>query len=99
MMFISPETWLPERPIMPAGLLAIMLGSSVEAAAPAKAFPSAEAAARRYCVSAWLALRRSAGANRAVCIMAAIPQCGSRGRRCHAVVVARYLRFAAGRHV
>jgi hypothetical protein len=42
-MLISPETWLPERPIMPAGLLAIMLGSSVEAAAPAKAFPSAEA--------------------------------------------------------
>src|ERR1700731_2948003 len=43
MMLISPETWLPERPIMPAGLLAIMLGSSVEVAAPAKAFPSAEA--------------------------------------------------------
>jgi hypothetical protein len=28
---------------MPAGLLAMMLGSSLEAAAPAKALPSAEA--------------------------------------------------------
>lgn len=31
--------------------------------------------------------------------MAAIPQRGSQGRRCHAVVVARYVWFAAGRHV
>src|SRR5207302_2276696 len=33
----------PERPIIPAGLLAMMLGSSLEVAAPAKALPSAAA--------------------------------------------------------
>jgi hypothetical protein len=40
---MSPETWFPESSVMPAGLLAMMLGSSAEAAAPAKALPSAEA--------------------------------------------------------
>src|SRR5260370_24830575 len=37
---LSPETWLPERPTIAAGLLAMPLGSSVDAAAPAKALPS-----------------------------------------------------------
>ena len=33
---------IPDNPIIPAGLFAITLGSSVDAAAPANAFPSAE---------------------------------------------------------
>ena len=42
-MLMSPEAWFPERPVMPAGLLAMMLGSSVDAAAPANALPRADA--------------------------------------------------------
>jgi hypothetical protein len=42
-MLISPDTWFPERSVIPAGLLAMMLGSSADAAAPARALPSAEA--------------------------------------------------------
>src|SRR5439155_16210238 len=42
-MLMSPETRFPERPTIPAGLLAMTLGSSVDAAAPAKALPSAAA--------------------------------------------------------
>src|SRR5689334_22135241 len=41
-MLETPETCFPDNPIIPAGLFAITLGSSVEAAAPAKAVPSAE---------------------------------------------------------
>jgi hypothetical protein len=39
----SPESRFPAKPVIPAGLLAIMLGSSVDTAAPAKAVPNAAA--------------------------------------------------------
>jgi hypothetical protein len=45
-MLMAPEAWFPERPIIPAGLLAMTLGSSDDAAAPANALP--RAAVRAY---------------------------------------------------